>query len=316
MRQWKWIIIWGALGLGCQHKKESLGEDSAGKIVGGNEFSSLPAIGVLRSKTMRCTATLINSQRILTAAHCLARINSPEELTFSIGPSASKPQSTYAVKAMQSHPHYQRRYTIHDIAIAELVEPVPASIQPIPLWPEANGTWKDQRLFVVGYGYSDGLGQKGSGVKRAVWLPVTEVANFKILSDPKDGRSTCQGDSGGPALLKGKAGGPEFWIVGVTSAGGDTSCQSSSIFTRVEPYRAFVSGEPGSDPGPLPDPCAVLEGAQYRCSEDGEQASEAGRYRLSCHVDPWLSSLKREDCQSRGTGHWCKGGTCAEGAKP
>jgi hypothetical protein len=312
MGNWKWPIALWIGGLGCHHRQQATVEDSLVKIVGGNEFSSLPAIGVLQSKTMRCTATLISPQRILTAAHCLTRITSPKELTFSIGPSASKPLSSYSVKAMQMHPHYQRKYAIHDIAVADLIEPVPATIQPLHLWPDANGVWQDQRLFVVGYGYSDGLAQKGSGVKRAVWLPVTELASLKILSDPRDGRSTCQGDSGGPALIKGRRGEPEFWVVGVTSAGGDTSCQSTSIFTRTEPYRAFVTGEPGKDPGPLPDPCALLEGATTRCSEDGERPSVSGRYQLSCRVDPWLSRLSRENCQARGAGQWCKEGRCVE----
>lgn len=304
-----WSLALIAILSACQSsKKESAENDSDPFIVGGLDFSSVPAVGVLTGKKVRCTGTLVSPVKVVTAAHCLKQVESPEELSFSIGPNVSKPQTTLRVKAMSAHPHFKSRGSFNDIATLELAEPAPASVKPLNMVAAGDSSWQaKQRIFVIGYGYSDGLAQKGSGVKRAVWMPITELSPLKILSDPKDGKSTCQGDSGGPAFVQ-ASGAPEgFALVGVTIAGSDSRCKGSSIFLRVDAYRAFIDeGRP--EPGPTEDPCAALGESSFACSEDGVTPSAGeGRYALSCSHDPWNMRLVVKDCESEGK---CRRGRC------
>lgn len=308
----RYSILFFSLLTACQMSKKP-DQDNASEtmIVGGLEFSSVPAVGVLAGKEVRCTGTLITPTKVVTAAHCLNRVASPEELSFSIGKDAGRPQSSFKVKAMSAHPHYRARGSFNDIALIELAEPAPASIKPLTLLQEGDSSWEKKDLFVIGYGYSDGLGQKGSGIKRAVWLPISALSPHKILSNPKDGKSTCQGDSGGPAFVK-ASGVPEgFALAGITIAGSDTRCKGNSIFLRIDAYRAFIEDGKSEAPGPAPDPCAVLGESQLACSSDGSTPSpETGRYRLSCRLDPWETRLLVEDCQAQGSDQICRAGSC------
>lgn len=312
----RYILIVACLLSSCMHT----GEKSQPAIVGGLEFSGLSAVGVLKSKTMRCTATVISPTRILTAAHCLNGVVQASELTFSLGPSASRPQQSFAVKAFWIHPHYERLLYLNDIALAETQDPIPSSFGAIPIVAEASQGWENRQVFVVGYGYSDGVGKKGSGTKRAVWLPVSKIHRDKFVSLPGDGRSTCGGDSGGPALIKGKRGEPEWSLVGVTVFGQDTSCRQDSIFTRVEAYKNFIAHpELEKDPDNVLNPqsmsCLALKNSKLEssCSTDGITLSPSGNYLIRCRVTPWDLAFIAENCREKNPNSTCLEGVgCSE----
>lgn len=218
-------------------------------IVGGSAFSGVPAVGALASGgSPFCTGTLITPTRVVTAAHCVAG-TSASQITFITGPSASQVQTRTRVVRAVPHPGYNSRALTNDIAYLDLASQ-PAGVQPIGVLPANSMTssWVGRELLHVGYGVSDGRTQSGSGIKRAVNIPITQVSSTQFRYGAA-GRNTCNGDSGGPALHRDASG--AYLVAGVTSYG-DAYCTQYGVDTRVDAYLDFL-GVSGGGPVDPPD---------------------------------------------------------------
>ena len=99
-----------------------------------------------------------------------------------------------------------------------------------------SASWVGKNLVFVGYGVSNGQTQTGSGVKRVVSIPVSQVAATQFAYQTP-GRNTCNGDSGGPAFATDASG--NLTVAGVTSYG-DRGCTQYGVDTRVDAYRSFI----------------------------------------------------------------------------
>jgi len=159
-------------------------------VVGGTETSENRGIGAVHSSSGMCTATLIRSKVILTAAHCV-NTSKPNDYTFTLD------GATISYKSDRVHSFGQWCQTCEpgwrtgDIAIIRLTTAVPRSVA-LPLglsnrWPERGGT-----LTVYGYGCTQRGTNNGTGTKRKL--------SFSFGGTPgASGRQDlCPGDSGGP----------------------------------------------------------------------------------------------------------------------
>ena len=152
----------------------------ADKIKGGTVTNERPEVGVFGG----CTATLVASDVLITAAHCVNYASSDySQHTFRIDGLDGRAH-IYGVERYRS---LDQRLGDNDIAIVRLAEPVPESVaKPVPIASDqpADG----ESLTVYGYGCTD-WGRSPDGQKRK--------ASF-AMGGPSD--TLCPGDSGGPVF--------------------------------------------------------------------------------------------------------------------
>lgn len=252
----------GVVESGDQAAPAPVVSEQAKRIVGGQTFTGLPAVGALtRYGSHHCTGTLVAPRKVLTAAHCV-RGQSASALRFVIGPSIYSAQATLSVVSLHPHPSYNSSALTNDIAYVTLGQDAP--VAPMKVLTAMSSAWAGRSLFFVGYGVTSGYSGSGAGTKRAVTMRIASVASTKFTYNDS-GRNTCGGDSGGPAFFVDSAG--TYHVAGVTSYG-DQYCTSYGVDTRVDPYIGWLGLNTSTTPTPAPAPSDPCNGETYkgRCS--------------------------------------------------
>ncbi len=200
-----------------------------------------------------CTGTLIDTDVILTAAHCIDGA-SAGEIYF-----GDNQNNFYAQRnAVQMIPHpnfiYSNNNIANDIAIVIMDSDAPSAITPIPPLPPAleinSSDEGNLMLTFVGFGQTE---TGTSGTKLYVqdtlnnecsnssgcdlgYTPPYSLAGGTISYDQNPG-GPCSGDSGGPAFIF--RNGNEY-IAGITSYG-DQNCTQYGVSTKVDYYYSWIS---------------------------------------------------------------------------
>ncbi|MEM6731576.1 MAG: trypsin-like serine protease [Myxococcota bacterium] len=248
-----------------------------GAIVGGRDFSGLPAVGAFARKDGRhwCTGTVIAPRAVLTAAHCLAGLEAGD-LEFRIGPDSSNPSARFRPERLVPHPRYASGSFNFDIGVVVLSRD--AGVAPMKLSSGLDATWIGRDLFFVGYGLVNGVTRTGAGRKRAVSIPIDSVSQDRY-GYRTEGKNTCTGDSGGPAFWQSED--REWLITGVVSHG-DLPCLEWGVNTRADAHLEFL------------DPY-LPEEKNDSCGSVSFQGQCDGRLLRWCEDE----RLNEVDCESR-----------------
>ncbi|MBA3548360.1 MAG: trypsin-like serine protease [Nannocystis sp.] len=182
---------------------------------------SWPAVVAISLGSFLCTGTLVSSNVVLTAAHCLSKKPNIDTILVRLGDDINGPGSAVKAIAYGFDPDFcaDCDADIHDYGYIVLASSQPQAA-PFPRVITRQEEW-DELMFVdapitlVGYGLDENENQ---GVKRQVEVPITEFSKTGLeFQAGGKGLDTCQGDSGGPAFAKLATG--EYVIAGVTSRG-------------------------------------------------------------------------------------------------
>ncbi|ETN17734.1 hypothetical protein PPTG_05468 [Phytophthora nicotianae INRA-310] len=218
------------------------------RIYGGSEAdaSKYPYIVSLRKDeaddSTFCGGTLIASQYVVTAAHC---VKTDENTIYaSIGSAfGSGSGDGEQVKVIEGyrHPMYNKSEHLYDVGVLKLEKEV--STDPIDL---CAGDGSDNEVGSVATVRGWGLTENGSQSL------VLEEVNVKIISNAEcnkeysdritegmlcagegDGKDTCNGDSGGPLI-------ENDVLIGIVSWGGKCGA-NAGVYTRVSYMLDYIN---------------------------------------------------------------------------
>lgn len=213
----------------------------------------------IRNSTL-CSASIIGTSWLVTAAHCVAGA-APSEISAFVGItnlSQRSSQNSVAISGIIFNPSWNPATFSGDVALLQLASPLvfSSNVQPIALpltqdpttWP-ALGT----SAQISGWG-SASFGGRSSDALLAANVSVLGGPNDLRCGDygntfnnsddlcagvPAGGIDTCQGDSGGPLVIS-TATGPV--LAGVTSVGNNCALPNfPGIYSRITSSAAWVN---------------------------------------------------------------------------
>ncbi|MEV6978047.1 serine protease [Kitasatospora sp. NPDC093806] len=222
------LIGAGLAGVAPSHAQAITG----GNTVTDNSFDFVAKVSYVGGTF--CTGTLIRSNWVLTAAHCVGGVTNPGDMSVRVGTNVngSGGQVRKAVE-LYSYPGYTGGH--NDVALLKLESPV-TGIAPISLADPGQSFRWDGRQGGPFTQYDDGViagwGQNGAGQYpsrlqfKGVSIMPAEPDGIGLKSIPTSG-GPCPGDSGGPLMVNVNG---ELFQVGVMKG---QNCSTTANYSEV-----------------------------------------------------------------------------------
>jgi trypsin len=192
-----------------------------------------------------CSGTLIETQVVLTAAHCVYGQTGPFQIAVN-GKTLNDGQ-LYDINALWTHPRYDAFTNQNDIALLHVKKAV--NVSRLGSLPADSGKKKIKKYTIVGWGTNqnyditnqlsalnlDDQTEASRKFFKRFFNPNTMIGAGRFFKSERIYGGGCTGDSGGP-LFEGANGGNHV-VVGITSFGARGCKQfQPTIFTKVAYY--------------------------------------------------------------------------------
>lgn len=286
--------------VGCGDKSDSVGKDAAvslqcvqggddsfgiraGKVVGRNAPMARGLVWVVqkykdqngKNQIEGCTGSLVDSNIVLTAAHCVNKATEPTSVAvvFSSQPVCDLESSSAPVSKANSlviHDSYQagEMKNKNDIALIRLESQAPSDHQYVKLsayHPHLNA---GSSVALAGYGVTTDYTEEDAAPVVLRHTQVKPISSLRMIEewksrmqlrgyrdydmtnsarseflffDQSKGTGACVGDSGGPALLRGFDG--QFYQIGVASFVFNPNggyCKYGVAYTNISAYADWI----------------------------------------------------------------------------
>jgi V8-like Glu-specific endopeptidase len=216
-----------------------------GRAVNENGKAAKSTVAIFdKSSQSLCTGTLIDSNIVLTAAHCVG-VDVQQMVIIFNNDLDCEPGTELEVRAVQNgvrHPSWDKMQggdrNTGDVALLKFNGSIPVGNEVVEIIKNIKALQNNSDVILAGYGVNDGVGNSGSGKLRQVHAHIGNVhfSDSEIQIDQKDGVGACHGDSGGPAFMVSSG---KYYVWGITSRG-EEGCRFSSVYTRVDSYLPWI----------------------------------------------------------------------------
>jgi secreted trypsin-like serine protease len=202
--------------------------------------------------TALCTGSILDTDLIVTAGHCVGP--SPSQMLVVFRKDLSdKSGPVVKVAGYIRDPNYGNGTNDKDnddIALIRFDGGLPAGYQPAQLLQDSSALQNGETVTLAGYGITDGSASArddgtddGAGVLRKVDTTIANAhyGQTEVEVDQTLGKGACHGDSGGPAFLMSADG--SLLLFGVTSRGPSNQpddCASYGIYTNILAHLDFI----------------------------------------------------------------------------
>lgn len=221
----------------------------------------------------QCGGTLIDSQHVLTVAHCVkAFIDSTQyALKVRLGEWDTQktteflPHEDYLVERVLIHPKFNPNNLWNDIALLKLDRPVnfKPNIDSVCL-PTPDEVFEGHQCVTTGWGKNAYKGGHYSNILKEVSLPI--ISNYDcqkrlrrtrlgprfrlhdgfMCAGGEEGRDSCKGDGGGPLVCYRQDG--TYTLVGIVSWGIDCGQPGHpGVYINVQKYLEWITEMTGND---------------------------------------------------------------------
>lgn len=279
-RLFPWILLWTASCLAPVTQAALEPRIIGGSPAGNGEYPFMVAL-VWTSTTSSdfnarfCGGTLVGSQWVLTAGHCVTADNGQvvDKSTVAVITgvttldTAAASATRIEVDAILRHPGYNNRTLYNDLALLHLAIAQTTDAQFAPDDDSvAAGLLPGDDLVAIGWGLVAQDDPATTSINEQAFDPTLQAATLDfiaystcnnaqhyngrlgpdmlcagfLLNPPRD---TCLGDSGGP-LLKDDGMGNRVQV-GITSYGDSSGCAQMAwpgVYTRVGRYHGYITG--------------------------------------------------------------------------
>lgn len=247
-------------------------------VINGQEaqLGTFPYLAFVESNESACSGTVVSSNVILTAAHCVLNkdfsvLHNPDVFTVVTGnvdyESASRTISTVSRVAVNPNFAYLTPSDVPvrgDVAVLELSQPVSAP----PVRFAKTTTWgAGTPVVMVGWGLTSPSGESpetlhyGEAVAQSPSFCSSEYIGFESAWDlcaldyPYEEYTTCHGDSGGPLLMIAPGTTNQVLEIGVASlVKEECSPEKAAAFVRTDSIASWLQQKINEYAPPPPPP--------------------------------------------------------------
>ena len=230
-------------------QSDNLYEGNKSAIMGGEKLTGEEPVAkyvvlLFNRKTKEiCTASILNNQFALTAAHCVENSDiSDMSIIFDTVQRPNSP-SRRLVDFKESDYYDQNRDNIlntGDLAVIRFAGGVPKGFRAVKFLSNAKLLTNNTMVTAVGYGMIDDQLPQGIGTLRSATLPIlnSRFSPTEITLNQRARIGVCHGDSGGPVFLQVDG---QYYLWGVTSRStNEKNCSEAAIITNALMYTGWI----------------------------------------------------------------------------
>uniref|UniRef100_A0A8C6S1J1 trypsin n=1 Tax=Nannospalax galili TaxID=1026970 RepID=A0A8C6S1J1_NANGA len=221
--------------------------DDDDKIVGGYtcQKNSIPYQVSLNSGYHFCGGSLINSQWVVSAAHCYKSRIQVRLGEHNINVVEGNEQFITASKIIR-HPSYSSKTLDNDIMLIKLSSPVTVNARVAPVSLPTSCAPAGTQCLISGWGNTLSNGVNNPDLLQCLDAPLLSQSaceaaypgqitkNMVCAGFLEGGKDSCQGDSGGPVVCKGQLQGVVSWGYGCAQKG------LPGVYTKVCNYVNWI----------------------------------------------------------------------------